>query len=251
MKAAAGGWLTVQIAPWLGARAKAIFPSIRLAQQAVGELLADVATVVTQDLGDPLNPPPYRSMHPRNKTVVGDRLAAAALALGMIDASQHGDDRAVAAEWGGPRFSYLKRTTETAFEVGLTAASGLHLGGSDKCQDAATDDSGRVRPSDQRCCAAADTFQLWPTLAASEGKNLSAASNVQCATAGGDGGRASLRCTSGRPIPDGAVWTFAFHNFPPCLLKNEQLQVASPMRAIVPTKVGATHGAAGASGWLP
>jgi hypothetical protein len=41
---------------------KSVFPSIRFSQQAVGDAMQGVATVVTHDLGDSLSPPPAGSM---------------------------------------------------------------------------------------------------------------------------------------------------------------------------------------------
>ena len=82
------GWLTVQIAPWLGRHSHSVFPSIRLAQQAVGDSSLGVATVVIHDLGDPNAP--VGSMHPRCKYAVGSRLAAAAIALGFIGVNASG-----------------------------------------------------------------------------------------------------------------------------------------------------------------
>lgn len=234
------GWLTVQIAPWLGPRAKAIFPSIRLAHQAVGDLLQNVATVVTHDLGDPLNPPPYSSMHPRNKTVVGDRLAAAALSMGMVStfADPASDSQDLAAgSWGGPAFASIERTSPAEFTVYLTRSSGLHLVGSNHCQDAATDDSGATRPLDQRCCAAPDTFELWPSVAASELKTATTVTkpSVSC-TVSSASVNGSLHCKSmAGPISSGTVWTFAWQNFPPCMLMNGMQLPASPMRISIPS----------------
>ena len=161
------GWITIQIAPWLGPRSSAIFPAIRLAQQQVADTLYDVATVVIQDLGDPLNPPPYRSMHPRNKTVVGARLASAALALKFVEVSE--DDRdgqeappADPAGWGGPALQSIARTSAVGFTVTLSRAGSLRAVGSDKCADAGPDDNGATRPANRRCCNAPDVFQIWP-----------------------------------------------------------------------------------------
>ena len=215
----------MQIAPWLGPRAAAIFQAIRLSHQAVGDTLPNVATIVTHDLGDPLNPPPYSSMHPRNKTVVGNRLAAAALALGLVGESAN------AASWGGPAFASITRTSPISFTVQLTRASGLHMTGSDMCHFAAEADSGKTRSDDKRCCAAPDTFQLWPSAAASEAKAMAGEEDIACAVAA-DG--ASLHCVAAKPIAAGAVWTFAWQNYPPCILMNDALLPASTMRAPVP-----------------
>jgi hypothetical protein len=104
----------VQIAPYLGVHTKSVFPSIRFAQQAVGDDTLGVVTVVIQDLGDPLSPPPAGSMHPRDKCAVGTRLASAALALGLIGkvqvpAADSVPLPAANSSWGGPAFVSVSR----------------------------------------------------------------------------------------------------------------------------------------------
>lgn len=230
----------MQIAPWLGPRTSAIFPTIRLSQDEVGMLLPDVGTVVTHDLGDPLNPPPYSSMHPRNKTAVGKRLASAALSLGFVGGvlpgAQH--DTTVNAveksQWGGPAFESITRLSDTTFSVGLTRAAGLRLVGADMCHAAALDDAGNTRPGSKRCCAAPDSFQLWESMAATETKTLAAggsASSIECKV-NFDG--ESLYCTSGTSISAGAVVTYAWQNFPHCILMNGRQLPASTMRVKIP-----------------
>eukprot|EP01048_Picozoa_sp_COSAG05_P007645 COSAG05_NODE_544_length_8777_cov_13.472805_9_plen_293_part_00 len=242
------GWITIQIAPWLGPRSSAIFPAIRLAQQQVADTLYDVATVVIQDLGDPLNPPPYRSMHPRNKTVVGARLASAALALKFVEVSEDDRDGQEAppsdpAGWGGPAFQSIARTSAIGFTVTLSRARSLRAVGSNKCADAGADDNGATRPANRRCCNAPDVFQIWPNISATEAKRADAASSsASCAIAEQElpGGGSSdsvtlLHCSSTEGfIGDGAVWTFAWQNFPPCMLMNQAQLPASPMRAVIP-----------------
>jgi hypothetical protein len=244
------GWLTVQIAPWLGPRSAAIFPAIRLAQQQVADGLYDVATVVIQDLGDPLNPPPYRSMHPRNKTVVGARLASAALALKFVAEVSAGDDGQeippADPRWGGPAFQSITRTSAVGFTVKLSRAGALRAVGSDNCADAGLDDNGATRPASKRCCNAPDVFQIWPNISATEAKRADVASSTASCTIaeqelhGRDGSdSASLHCTSTKgTIGYGAVWTFAWQNFPPCMLMNQAQLPASPMRVEIPTQAG-------------
>lgn len=153
-------------------------------------LLPDVGTVVTHDLGDPLNPPPYGSMHPRNKTAVGNRLASAALSLGFVGGILPGaqsDATAIAVKksrWGGPGFELITRLSDTTFTIELTRAAGLRLVGADMCHVAALDDAGNTRPESMRCCVAPDSFQLWESMAATETKTLtsvgSSASSIAC-----------------------------------------------------------------------
>lgn len=245
------GWLTIQIAPWLGPRSSAIFPAIRLAQQHVADTLYDVGTVVTQDLGDPLNPPPYASMHPRNKTFVGARLATAALALKFVEVSDSDAGQVPPGDpaWGGPAFQSIARTSAAGFTVKLFRARALRTVGSDKCADAGPDDNGTTRPTDKRCCDAPDVFQIWPNVSATEAKRADAASaSASCTIAqhelsdggGSDTDSASLHCTSTRgTINDGAIWTFAWQNFPPCMLMNQAQLPASPMRVEIPPQVDA------------
>ena len=233
------GWLTVQIAPWLGPRTSAIFQSVRLSQDAVGQLLTAVATIVTHDLGDPLNPPPYSSMHPRNKTVVGNRLAAAALALGFVGANgfltdTQSDSTAMMSQWGGPAFQSITRLSDTSFTIALTRAAGLHLVGADMCDVATLDDAGKTRPESMRCCAAPDTFQLWENIAATETKTLqghATPTSIGCKVNTDEG---SLHCTSEASISPGAVVTVAWQNFPHCILMNGRQLPASTMRANIP-----------------
>eukprot|EP01047_Picozoa_sp_COSAG01_P093605 COSAG01_NODE_24703_length_770_cov_0.719821_1_plen_235_part_01 len=176
------GWLTVQIAPWLGQHSAAVFPSVRLAQQVVGDAMPGVATVVTQDLGDPLSPPPAGSMHPRDKYQVGSRLAAAALALSFIGGPAHPErvgtlhsgwvgamnatrdhatptDGAPPAAWGGPTFVSITRDGPAAFTVQLGRAAGLRTVGARGCGNVSIFDDGSARAAAERCCAAPDTFR--------------------------------------------------------------------------------------------
>jgi hypothetical protein len=229
----------VQIAPWLGPRTSAIFQSVRLSQDAVGQLLPAVGTIVTHDLGDPLNPPPYSSMHPRNKTVVGNRLAAAALALGFVGSSSilvesQSDSTSKTAQWGGPAFESITRVSDTSFTIVLARAAGLRLVGADMCDAAALDDAGKTRPESMRCCAAPDTFQLWENIAATETKTLpgdAPPTSLACKVNTDEG---SLHCTSETSISAGSVVTAAWQNFPHCILMNARQLPASTMRANIP-----------------
>lgn len=187
------GWLTVQIAPYLGVHTKSVFPSIRYSQQVVGDATPGVATVVTHDLGDPLSPPPAGSMHPRDKFVLGARLASAALELGLIGSSNDdgdgdgdgggggGDKRgtllpptagAAAVQpptsWGGPAFGSVARCGPATFMVQLDRAAGLHMVGSRGCANVTMFDDGTYRNASERCCSASDTFQLWPSIDATQ-----------------------------------------------------------------------------------
>jgi len=185
---------------------------------------------VTHDLGDPLNPPPYSSMHPRNKTVVGNRLAAAALALGFVGGGSDAEEGAVAGkQWGGPAFQSIKRLSKTSFTIALTRATGLRLVGTDMCHEAAVDDAGKTLPENMRCCKAPDTFQLWPSIAATETKTIEGATGIMCTVAD-----SSLRCTSTEPIAAGAVMTYAWQNFPHCVLMNTAQLPASTIRVEIP-----------------
>lgn len=190
--------------------------------------LPNVATIVTHDLGDPLNPPPYSSMHPRNKTVVGNRLASAALALGFV-----GETKGIFS-FGGPAYESISRLSDTTFTIAFTRAEGLHLVGADMCHEAALDDAGKTRPESKRCCAAPDSFQLWESIAATETKTLEGGappSSIACKV---DVDDERLHCTSEMPISTGAVVTYAWQNFPHCILMNGRQLPASTMRVSIP-----------------
>ena len=230
----------MQIAPYLGGHTKCAFPSIRLAQQTVGDTTPGVATIVIQDLGDPLSPPPAGSMHPRDKFAVGARLASAALALGFI-----GDPPpppAANASWGGPSFASITRDGPSAFTVHLGTAAGLKTAGSRGCADVEVFDDGTNRTKSERCCDAPDTFQLWPNVNATQQAapwtpTSGPTAAVNCTVVG-----TALKCTTLTPITGTPVWTFAWQAFPMCMLVNDAQLPASPMRAVVPARVG-LHGA--------
>ena len=242
---ARAGWLTVQLAPVLEDHTQSAFPGIRLAQQMVGDASfpGDVATVVIQDLGDPCpdsqkgRMPPacvgsVGSMHPRDKSAVGARLASAALALGFIGQAPPAAD---ATSWGGPVFGSVTRDGPATFTVSLGRAAGLRAVGSRGCANVTAFDDGANRSHAERCCDAPDTFQLWPsfnaTLQAAPWTAASRPTGVACMIVG-----AALECTTPAPIQRGQVWTFAWQNFPPCMLANTAQLPASPMRAVVPAQ---------------
>lgn len=264
------GWLTVQIAPYLGQHTKCVFPSIRFAQQTVGDVVPGVATVVIQDLGDPLSPPPAGSMHPRDKLEVGSRLASAALALGFIgnesappapaltltptllathsamnDTMNTTNSMAAAtntiSSWGGPAFASITRTGPRTFTVQLArvAVTGLKMVGSRGCANVTMFDDGSTRTPTERCCDAPDTFQLWPSINATQQpapwtSASGPTANVKCIVAG-----STLECTAPAPINGEKLWTFAWQNFPPCMLVNANNAAqlpASPMRAFLPAQ---------------
>eukprot|EP00729_Bicosta_minor_P000264 gene264-8704_t len=206
------GWLTVQIAPFLGVHTKSVFPSIRYSQQVVGDATPGVATVVTHDLGDPLSPPPAGSMHPRDKFVLGARLASAALEL-------------------------VARCGPATFMVQLDRAAGLHMVGSRGCANVTMFDDGTYRNASERCCSASDTFQLWPSIDATQQQTpwtaASGPTAIECTVMRNS--ITALKCTASAPIVGAQVWTFAWQNFPPCMLANSVGLPASPMRAAVPT----------------
>ena len=138
------------IAPYLGAHTKSAF-SIRLAQQAVGDATAAVATVVTQDLGDPQ--PAAREVHaPPRQVAVGARLAAA-VGLGSWARSCHSRQMHL---WGGPA---LASVTERTFRVHRPPRHGRRPRRSGRGLLDVFDD-GTQRPASERCCDAPDTFQL-------------------------------------------------------------------------------------------
>ena len=251
------GWLTVQIAPWLGQHTHSVFPSIRFSQQAVGDETPGVATVVIQDLGDPNAP--VGSMHPRDKYEVGSRLAAAAIALEFIGVNTSGHnelainapqlgstlvhpskDGTTDSAWGGPAFVSITRDGPAAFSVQLARAAGLQMVGSRGCANVSIFDDGSERPPTQRCCDAPDTFQLWPTLNATQQRapwtGVSGPdAHVECTVAG-----TGLNCTTPEPINGSWLWTFAWQNFPACMLVNDARLPASPMRVAVPHYGAAT-----------
>lgn len=92
----------VELEPWLG-----MGPSLaafRTAQLAALRL-PNVGYAIATDIGDPLGP--FGSVHPRNKKVVGARLAAAALSIA------YGEPRA----WAPPTY---RRATASADGAALT-----------------------------------------------------------------------------------------------------------------------------------
>ena len=241
------GWLTVQIAPYCGhlsSHTMSVFPSIRFSQQVVGDTTPGVVTVVTHDLGDPLSPPPAGSMHPRDKFVLGARLASAALANGLIGPAdeEEGEQAPLLAaanvSWGGPTFGSVARTGLSTFTVHLDRATGLKLTGSRGCANVTTFDDATNRTAAQRCCDAPDTFQLWPSIDSTQQKapwtSTSGPTDIKCTTLDN---KASLYCTAPAPIAGNQLWTFAWQNFPPCMLKNAAELPASPMRAEVPAHI--------------
>jgi len=94
-------------------------------------------------------------------------------------------------------------------------------------------DDGANRSMPERCCDAPDTFLLWPSLNATEqAAPWTAASRptgVKCKIVG-----AALKCTAPAPITGAPLWTFAWHDYPACMLANDAQLPASPMRTVVP-----------------
>ena len=136
--------------------------------------------------------------------------------------------------WGGPAFVSITRDGPAAFSVHLARALGLKMVGSRGCANVTIFDDGRDRPATQRCCDAPDTFQLWPSLNATQQRApWTGASgpneNVGCSAVG-----MTLKCTTPEPITGSWVWTFAWQNFPACMLVNDDRLPASPMRVVVP-----------------
>ena len=180
---------------------------------------------------------------------MGARLASAALTLGFIgddglgegvDLPLLSDPPANNASWGGPAFTSITRDGPATFTVHLAKSSGIKMVGSRGCADVAIFDDGANRSVAERCCNAPDTFQLWPSIDATQQAAPwapapgSGPTLVKCTIVG-----TALRCVSPTPITgitynQQSVWTFAWQNFPPCMLVNDAQLPASPMRAVVP-----------------
>ena len=169
-------------------------------------------------------------MHPRDKFAVGTRLASAALALGYIGADPI---PAVDASWGGPTFISITRTGAAAFTVNLGQAALLKTAGSRGCANVTMFDDGTLRTAAERCCDAPDTYQLWPSLNATQQAEpwdpTSSPRSVKCTIVG-----TALKCIAPTPFTDTQLWTFSWQDFPPCMLLNDAQLPASPMRAVVP-----------------
>jgi sialate O-acetylesterase len=98
----------VQLAPFIGPEGTG-WADIRAAQLAVLEL-PHTAFATAADSGDP--DAPFGSYHPRNKQVVGSRLAAAALDMVV----------GIPTPWGGPAFSAAAAETTPAGDITVTLA---------------------------------------------------------------------------------------------------------------------------------
>ena len=96
---------------------------------------------------------------------------------------------------------------------------------------------GAKHPAAERCCDAPDIFQLWPNINATQQaapwtSSSGPTANVNCTIEGTD-----LKCISPVPITGTQLWTFAWQNFPACMLVNNAQLPASPMRAVVPAHI--------------